>query len=390
MATSLQATGGAEQRNEPDEWYCLAQTGEIPSPALLVYRERVEENLRRMIAMAGGVAKLRPHLKTHKMPELIRLQVALGITKFKCATIAEAEMAAGCGVPDLLLAYQPVGPNVQRFVELVQSFPGTRFSVIGDAQEAISELASALSGRGVAKGGGHSVDVLLDLDVGQHRTGISPGAEAIDLYQFIATCPTLRPGGLHAYDGHLHHSDPTARSVACEASFAPVGALREKLLERRLPVPRLVVGGTPTFPFHARRQGVECSPGTCVFWDAGYGSKLPDLEFLPAAVVLTRVVSKPGPNLLCLDLGHKAIASEMSHPRVCFLNLPDARAETHSEEHLVVETARAAEFRLGDCVYGLPWHICPTVALHAEAVVVVKGAFQTVWKITARERRLTI
>src|SRR5207302_169959 len=82
-------------------------------------------------------------------------------------------------------------------------------------------------------------------------------------------------------------------------------------------------GGTPTFPIHARRADLECSPGTCVFWDASSASKLPDLSFLPAALVLTRVISKPAPDRLCLDLGHKALASEMPHPRVQFLNLPD-------------------------------------------------------------------
>jgi D-serine deaminase-like pyridoxal phosphate-dependent protein len=114
------------------------------------------------------------------------------------------------------------------------------------------------------------------------------------------------------------------------------------------------------------------------------------LEFLPAAAVLTRVVSKPGPNRLCLDLGHKSIASEMPHPRVQFLNLPDAKAIAHSEEHLVVETAHANEFAVGDCLYGVPWHICPTVALHCEAIVVENGKATGRWKVVGRERRLTI
>jgi D-serine deaminase-like pyridoxal phosphate-dependent protein len=82
------------------------------------------------------------------------------------------------------------------------------------------------------------------------------------------------------------------------------------------------------------------------------------MEFLNAALVLTRVVSKPGGNRLCLDLGHKAIASENPHPRVVFLNLPDAQAISHSEEHLVVETERAGEIELGACLYGVPWHVC--------------------------------
>jgi D-serine deaminase-like pyridoxal phosphate-dependent protein len=135
---------------------------------------------------------------------------------------------------------------------------------------------------------------------------------------------------------------------------------------------------------------VECSPGTCVFWDAGYASKLRDLEFTPAALVLTRVVSKPGTNRLCLDLGHKAIASEMPHPRVKFLQLEDAQAVMHSEEHLVIETDRSQDFRVGDCLYGVPWHICPTVALHSEAFVIEDGRAVGTWQVAARERRLTV
>ena len=162
------------------------------------------------------------------------------------------------------------------------------------------------------------------------------------------------------------------------------------MLAAGLPVPRVVSGGTPTFPIHARNDSVECSPGTCVLWDSGYEEKFADLDFLVAALVLTRVVSKPGANRLCLDLGHKAIAAENPHPRVKFLNLPDATAISHSEEHLVIETARAGEFRPGDCLLGVPRHICPTVALYSEATIVREGRATDRWRITARERRLSL
>src|SRR6185436_281284 len=108
--------------------------------------------------------------------------------------------------------------------------------------------------------------------------------------------------GLHAYDGHIVHPDPAERRKACESAFDLVFALRDDLTNLGLPVPRIVAGGTPTFPIHAQRKDVECSPGTCVLWDAGYASKLPDMDFLPAALLLTRVVSRPGANQLCLDL----------------------------------------------------------------------------------------
>src|ERR1044071_3852981 len=362
----------------------LRNAAEVASPALLIYPERVRENIRRMIGIAGGAGRLRPHMKTHKMPEVIRLQVEQGITRFKCATIAEAEMTAGAGAEDVLLAYQPVGPNVDRFLELVARFPSVRFSCAVDNAASVGELSDA------AARSSTRLEVLLDLDVGQHRTGVAPDSHAMDLYRLIAALPALAPGGLHSYDGHIHDHDVAARTAACEAAFAPVEILRRKLDWEGLPVPRVVAGGTPTFPIHARREGVECSPGTCIFWDSGYGRNLLDLDFLPAAVVLTRVVSKPTPDLLCLDLGHKALASEMAHPRVLFLDLSDAPAVTHGEDHLVIHTAQAAAFKVGDCLYAIPWHICPTVALHSEAVVVENGAATQRWKIVGRERRLSI
>ena len=366
------------------DWFHVANRADIPTPALLVYPDRIQENIRRMISIAGGVASLRPHMKTHKMPEVIRMQAEQGITRFKSATIAEAEMTAAAGAEDVLLGYQPVGPNVDRFLELAARFPSVRFSCTADNRASVGDLSDA------AARSSTRVEVLVDLDVGQHRTGIAPDTHAFDLYRLIAALPALAPGGLHAYDGHIHDSDVTERMAACEAAFAPVEALRRRLERDGFPVPRVVAGGTPTFPMHARRGNVECSPGTCIFWDAGYGKKLPDLDFLPAALVLTRVVSKPTPDRLCLDLGHKAIASEMPHPRVLFLNLSEVQAVAHNEEHLVVETTDADAFKVGDCLYGIPWHICPTVALHSDAVVVESGRATQRWKIAGRERKLTI
>jgi D-serine deaminase-like pyridoxal phosphate-dependent protein len=365
-------------------WYAVSNIGEIDSPALLVYPERIEENLRKMIGIAGSPAALRPHAKTHKMAEVVRLQMALGITKFKCATLAEAEMIAGCGAPDVLLAYPPVGPKVGRLLNLMKSFPAIRFATIADDAEAIRVLSKAASEASL------TLDLLLDIDCGQHRSGVTPGPKAVELYRLVAGQPGLRPAGLHVYDGHISDPGLAVRMKACEAAFAPTKALRQELAQANLPVPTIVAGGTPTFPMHARRGDVECSPGTCILWDHGYATKLPDLPFQPAALVLTRVISKPGANLLCLDLGHKAIASENPHPRVNLLNLPDAKAVGHSEEHLVIETARAGGFSVGDRFYGVPWHICPTVALYSEAVVIKNGRAETTWRVAARDRKLTI
>ncbi len=366
------------------EWFQLANEAEVPSPSLLIFEERVEANLRRMLEIAGGPARLRPHVKTHKLGPLVARQIALGITKYKCATIAEAEMCAVADAPNVMLAFPVVGPNVARWCELIRRFPQTHFSAVADDAAAMRALGSA------AVSAGLTLAVLLDLDCGMQRTGVPPDANASELYRQLAGTPGLVASGLHAYDGHIHEPDPAARNALTEAAFAPVIELRRQLEASGLKVPVLVAGGSPTFPFHAARPDRECSPGTTVLWDFGYGDKYPEMGFLPAALLLTRVVSKPGPTRLCLDLGHKAVAPENPHPRVRFLELPDATAVMQSEEHLVIETPRASEFAVGDALHGIPRHICPTVALHSEVTVVRAGAAAECWPILARARRLSV
>ncbi len=360
----------------------VSNVAEIPSPAVLLIRSRIEENLRRMIAIAGDPARLRPHIKTHKMAELVRRQIELGISRFKCATIAEAELAASAGAPDILLGYQPVGPDARRWVELHRAFPKVRWTALIDDPAALAQLVLAAAGT--------RLEFLVDLDIGQHRTGVLPGAPALELARALSNTPGVAFGGLHAYDGHLHQSDVKVRQAACREAFAPVDILSDALRAQGIPVPRIVAGGTPTFPFYAQRGDVECSPGTCVLWDAGYQAKLPDLDFLPAAILLSRVVSRPGPNRLCLDLGHKAVASEMPQPRVVFLNLPHATPVAHNEEHLVVETPNADRYPVGSVIYGIPWHVCPTMALHAEAWVIDGSQATGRWAVAARARRIRI
>ncbi len=378
-------------------WWTIRNVDEIPSPALLVYPDRAEENLRRLIAIAGGLSRLRPHMKTHKLPEIARMHVRLGLTRVKCATIAEAEMLASEGLADVLLAYQPVGPAVGRLLRLSQAYPHVTFRAVVDDPDATRALGRAFTEIG------RTIDLLVDLDVGMHRTGIDPELAA-PLYRLLATLPGVTPGGLHAYDGHVRDSDVSVRQAHADAAFAPVRALRDRLHREGLPVPRVVVGGTPTLRCHAQRHepDLELSPGTVVFWDAGYSAGLPDLDFRHAALLLTRVVSKPGGARVCLDLGHKAVASEMPHPRVVLIGLqtPDSGLRTpdplpatfigHSEEHLVLETSEAASIHVGDVFYGIPWHVCPTVALHGQAVVVRNGRAVDRWHVTARERTITV
>ena len=366
------------------EWFRPENERDIPSPGLLLISERIDANLRLMIEIAGDPARLRPHVKTHKLGPIVQRQLALGITKYKCATIAEAEMTAEAGAPEVLLSFPAVGPNIARLCALARHFPATKFSAIADNAPTIRGLSVS------ARAARLALDVFLDLDCGMHRTGLAPGPEAVALYRLLTTTPALHAAGLHAYDGHIQEADPAARAAKCDADFAPVLALRDQLTAAGLPVPALIAAGSPTFPCHARFPDRELSPGTTVLWDFGYGDKFPDLAFQPAAVLLTRVISKPGAHRLCLDLGHKAVASEMPHPRVRLLELPDAVPVVHSEEHLVIETPRAGEFAIGATLHGIPRHVCPTVALHSEAWLVEGGVARERWPILARARRLTV
>jgi D-serine deaminase-like pyridoxal phosphate-dependent protein len=367
-----------------DSSYLVDDLSELLSPSLLLYPKIIRQNLEAMISLAGGAQRLRPHVKTHKMAEIVRLAESLGIRKHKCATVAEAEMAAAAGGTDVLLAYPLVGPNVKRFAQLVRGYRSTTFRATVDEPEAARALSGALDGLG------RVVPVLVDLEVGMGRTGIVPGDSAAELYALIDRLPNLEADGLHAYDGHIRDSDPDARRAAAQSALESTLALHDKLLKRGLPVPRLVVGGTPTFPIHARLDvpGVECSPGTCVLQDDSYGSKFLDLPFTPAALLLTRVVSRPGPGRLCLDLGYKAVSADPAGAKARLLAIDDARPVVHSEEHLVVETARADTTPVGTPLLAIPTHICPSVALHRRGYVIEEGKVAGQWEVTARDRVL--
>lgn len=365
-------------------WYRITNEDEIASPALLVYPERIDENLRRMVIAAGGADRLRPHVKTHKMPAVIRMALRHGITKFKVATIAEVEMAAVAGGEDILVAYPLIGPSVTRLVEVVQRFPLTCIRAAVDSDVGIDELMRAAAAASVM------IDTLLDINVGMDRTGVAPGPEAVRLACRIAGSSVLSFGGLHAYDGHLHEADHDRLITQVDAAFAPVWQLRDDLEAAGIAVPLIVAGGTPTSFILAGRGDVEVGAGTTVLWDCGQPTISPDLDYLNAAVLLARVVSKPTPGRLCLDLGHKAIASEMPHPRLTIFGLEQATFPLHSEEHLVVETPQADQIPVGTVLYCLPRHVCPTVALHEEAVVVRDGRAAERWHVAARKRRITI
>lgn len=364
-----------------EHWYTIANEGDVDSPALLVYPARITHNIALVMAMIGDVSRLRPHVKTHKTDEILQLQLDAGITKFKCATIAEAEMLGRCAAPDVLLAYPLYGPKLTRFLALVARFRQTKFSVIVDNEGA----AIALSG--AASAAGETIDTYIDLDVGMGRTGIQPGDDALALYRRCAGLEGVSIKGFHAYDGHVREIDLEKRKAICDRNFEPIAAMVHVLESEGFDSPRLIIGGSPSFPIYAKYPGVECSPGTFILWDKGYGDRLPEQAFQPAAVLLCRVVSIPEPGRICVDLGYKAVASEnLLERRVYFLGAPDLTPISHSEEHLVLDAPAGHGYRVGDVLYALPIHICPTVALYNRLTVVQDGSAVGNWSVVARQR----
>ena len=363
------------------KWYTISNIRDIDSPALVLYPHRIQDNITAAINMVDHVSALRPHVKTSKISQVAQMLMQAGITKFKCATIAEAEMLALVAAQDVLLAYQPVGPKILRLLDLARAYPATRFSCLVDSLENAERLNEACAAQE------STLAVFIDLNVGMGRTGIMP-EHASGLLEAIGKLPGLHTVGLHAYDGHLHDRELAVLCQKSDQAFARVETLAAQMLSRTGKPPTLVAGGSPTLPCHAKRKGVECSPGTFVFWDWGYQHQFPDLPFQYAALVIARVISMLDEHTICLDLGHKSVAAENPLPRVHFLNAPGAVPVAQSEEHLVVEVEDAHSWKIGDVWYGVPVHICPTVALYEKAHIVEEGCMTGEWRVIARDRSI--
>jgi D-serine deaminase-like pyridoxal phosphate-dependent protein len=363
-------------------WYIIKDADLIDSPALCFYEERIRGNIRRLLeTVAAG--KVRPHVKTNKTPEVCRLMMEAGIHQFKCATIAEAEMLGMIQAKDVLLAYPVTGPKISRFKKLVRQYPGTHYACLIDSAEGATAIASAFEAEQL------TADVFIDLNVGMNRTGISP-TDALALFEKIWKLKGIRVTGLHAYDGHIHDSDFATRKRKCLEAFHDVPALR-KNIESIAGYPlTLVAGGSPSYLIHAMEGDRECSPGTFIFWDKGYKDGLPEQPFEYAALLLCRVISIPTANTLCVDLGHKSVAAEKPQPRVFFLNAPEAIPAAQSEEHLILTVNNTSDYHIGQVLYGVPHHICPSVALYDQAMVIEDHLKTAVWNVTARKRSILI
>lgn len=369
------------------DWYTLATPDLTDSPTLLVYPQRVRENIQEMVNIAGNAQRLVPHVKTHKMPEVVKLQMEAGIHRFKCATIAEAEMLAMTGAKDILLAYQLNVSKAHRYLQLIKQFPEILFASLIDNMHSAQMLNKVLIDEGL------DANVYIDIDDGMHRTGFPAEGDIVSFYQQVNTLLHIHCRGLHVYDGHFHNKDFSQRKELAATALQPVMKAVDEIAATGLPVPEVIAGGSPTFSVHALDPGLLCSPGTCLLWDWGYANKLTEQHFQFAAVLLTRIISKPMQGRITTDLGHKSVAAENPiDKRIFFLNLNNYKAVSQSEEHLVLEVGDEEwkSLKPGDVLYGIPYHICPTVALYDEAQVVEDGKATKQWQISGRKKKINI
>lgn len=367
-------------------WYKVKNIASIDSPALLVYPDRIQHNIDTMIANVGGNAKrLFPHVKTYKMGEIVQMQLKAGIERFKCATISEMEMAIKAGAKTVLIAYQMAGPKIQRLLNLATKFPRANIASLVDNIESAKKLGNAFGEAGL------TASVYLDVDNGMHRTGSPLNKQTFVVIKELVAIPNLEFKGIHVYDGQFRSNKMKERKAGSDKAFRPVYGLLDQIkMELNLDI-EVVNGGSPSFTSAAMRANVFCSPGTILLWDVGYANMVPEVNAKWAAVLVTRIISKPTEGIITVDLGHKSVGSENPLPkRVQFLNLTNYEPKGHSEEHLVLRVENWDKLKIGDVLYGVPYHVCPSVALHDEAHVIQKNKWVDTWEVVARRRKLTV
>lgn len=352
----------------------------LPSPALVIRRDRARENARRVVARLGGADRWRPHLKTTKIPALWRDLADLGVRHVKCATTREAAVALAtfdAGL-DLLVAYPHVGPALDRLAALAAAHPEARIAVLVEDPAAVDEVPAPLA-------------IFADLDAGMHRTGLDPAR--LDDLLAIARAAGARFRGLHWYDGQLA-GEPGLRRAVGRRGYDRLLELRTALLEAGIAVGELVTSGTPAldaaagYDAFAALDGTRhrASPGTVVLHDQRTASRCPELDDLvPAAFLFTRVVSRPRPDVVTVDAGSKSIATDAGHPCARVLGRPDLEPLIPSEEHLPIRVAAGGAVPpRGAALLLVPAHVCPCVNLAEEAILLEADGSWNVEPVAAR------
>jgi len=351
---------------------------------MLVFQDLMEHNIKSVCELVGGGENLIAHVKTHKSAAVAKKQVEQGIAGFKCATLKELEMVLEAGAEKAILTYpQCQEIKVERLCDLTASYPDAWIAAIISSPFHLKVLSAVATRRE------QSIQVMLDLDVGMHRTGIGFGAGATTLYRQIDAEPSLQASGLHLYDGHENFIDLNERAASAEGHIESLNAFKQQLEAAGLPVPLMVAGGSWSFPYYARAEGIYGSPGTFIYWDAGYVKDMADMPFRCAALILTQVVDRyPDAGTITTDLGCKGISSDLLlEERATLLGHESAEMVWQSEEHAMFRIAGDMP-EVGDYLLAVPGHICPTTIRYPGSHVIdSKGQVVDYYLHTARDRQ---
>lgn len=356
---------------------------ELSTPALAVDLGVLERNLDGMAKRCReqGVG-LRPHTKTHKTPELARMQLERGAVGLTVAKVGEAEVMASAGLDEILVAY-PIfgGEKLHRLAALARD---RTLLVSLDDERTAQELSRAAAEKGA------TVGVLVEFDAGFHRCGLQPGPDCAQLAQRIAQLPALKFRGLMTYFGNVWGSAAERRAEArqvAERVARAIEALRRAGLEAEI----VSGGSTPSAEFAGEIAGLtEIRPGTYAYNDLNtYYQGACRLEDCAARVVTT-VVSTAVPGRAIVDAGSKALSSDPlgSGPKTGFgrvVEAPDAPLVKLNEEHGHLDTTRSRhQFRVGEVLTIIPNHVCTCVNMHDEAFLVRDEQVVGSWRIAAR------
>jgi D-serine deaminase-like pyridoxal phosphate-dependent protein len=365
------------------ENYCVADPDALETPAMLLFQDVIEHNIRSVCELVGGGGNLIAHVKTHKSEAVARRQIELGVHGFKCATLKELEMVLRAGTRKAILSYpQAQKIKVERFCDLASSYPDVWIAAIVSSPFHLDLLAAVAARRE------QSLRVMLDLDAGMHRTGIGFDADAATLYREIDSQPFLEPAGFHLYDGHENFGDLVQREAAAQRHIESLQEFRKQTEAAGLPVPCVVAGGSWSFPYYARTEGMYGSPGTVIYWDAGNSRGMPDMPFRCAALILTQVVDRyPAVGMITTDLGYKAVASDLLlEERAYLLGDDAAQLVSQSEEHGVFRISGELPC-VGDYLLAVPGHVCPTTIRYPGSHVIDSaGEVVDYYLHTARDR----
>jgi 3-hydroxy-D-aspartate aldolase len=358
----------------------------LNTPSLIIDLDRLDENIAKMARLCAerGIG-LRPHAKTHKSIAIARRQLKAGAIGICCAKLGEAEVLARGGIESILVTSPVVtSEGCRRLAALNALSPD--LMVAADSEANVANLA------GAAATSGRPLRILVDLDVGQHRTGIAPGEGAIALAGAIATTPGLRLAGIQGYAGHLMHvHDRGAREAGTLAVMAMLAETRAALEARGLPCPIVTGGGTGSFDLDpAAGVLTDLQAGSYVFMDRQYddvwtegGGEAP---FATALFVQTTVINANLPGLATTDAGLKAFATDAGEPRIVSGAPAGTRYFFRGDEHGQLEFAPGSGFAVGAVVTCAVPHCDPTVNLYDFYHVVRGGELVDIWPVDARGR----